>query len=150
MRAQRKRRSARESKRLDATVELRRITAVQLQSSQFGSCCIQEIMSLFGATKVENKDVEVANIPSDSISAVAWSPTADYLAVASWNNEVRIYEVGPGGQNQGKAMYSHEGPVLCLDWSKVSFPGNVAGPAESLILCILLVGRDKGHQWRCR
>lgn len=42
-------------------------------------------------------------------SAIAWSPVADFLAVASWNNEVRVFEVGQGGQNQPKALYSHEG-----------------------------------------
>jgi len=42
---------------------------------------------------------------------MAWSPTADLLAVGSWNNEVRIFEVGQGGMNQGKASYSHEGKL---------------------------------------
>lgn len=31
--------------------------------------------------------------------------------------QVRIYEVGPSGQTQGKAMYPHEGPVLDLCWN---------------------------------
>ena len=31
--------------------------------------------------------------------------------------QVRIYEVGPSGQTQGKAMYTHEGPVLDLCWN---------------------------------
>lgn len=31
--------------------------------------------------------------------------------------QVRIYEVGPSGQTQGKAMYSHEGPVLDVCWN---------------------------------
>jgi len=30
-----------------------------------------------------------------------------------------VYEVGQNGQAQGKAMYSHEGPVLSVTWSKV-------------------------------
>lgn len=34
------------------------------------------------------KDVEVSDPPADSISRVAFSPAADVLAVASWNNEV--------------------------------------------------------------
>lgn len=34
-------------------------------------------------------DVEVANPPADSISSLAWSPTADFLAVGSWDNQVR-------------------------------------------------------------
>jgi len=31
--------------------------------------------------------------------------------------QVRIYEVGPSGQTQGKTMYPHEGPVLDLCWN---------------------------------
>ena len=31
--------------------------------------------------------------------------------------QVRIYEVGPSGQTQGKAMYPHEGPVLDVCWN---------------------------------
>lgn len=36
------------------------------------------------------KDIEVADPPTDSISSVAFSPTADYLAVGSWDNNVRF------------------------------------------------------------
>jgi len=64
-------------------------------------------------------DMEVPQPPSDSISAIAWSPTADYLAVSSWDNQVRIYEVGQTANAiQGKAAYSHEGPALDVCWSK--------------------------------
>ncbi|VDB96567.1 unnamed protein product [Peniophora sp. CBMAI 1063] len=64
------------------------------------------------------KDVEVANLPEDSISSLSFSPVADYLAVGSWDNNVRIYEVGADGQTQGKAMYSHPAPVLDVCWNK--------------------------------
>ncbi|KIJ52368.1 hypothetical protein M422DRAFT_222885 [Sphaerobolus stellatus SS14] len=76
-------------------------------------------MSFFGkpaATAV--KDTEVSDPPTDSISCIAWSPVADYLAVGSWDCNVRIYEVAPNGQTQGKAMYTHEGPVLDVCWTK--------------------------------
>ena len=76
-------------------------------------------MSFFGRP-AEPKDIEVPNLPSDSTSQLAFSPTADLLAVASWNNEVRLYEVSPQGQAVGKASYSHEGPALSVQWSKVS------------------------------
>ena len=33
-------------------------------------------------------DIEVAEPPADSISALAFCPVADYLAAASWNGEV--------------------------------------------------------------
>lgn len=71
-----------------------------------------------GSNTAVEKDIEVADPPSDSISAVAFSPTADYLAVGSWDNNVRIYEVGANGQTQGKAMYGHQGPVLSVCWNK--------------------------------
>lgn len=77
-------------------------------------------MSFFGAKPVEPKDIEVPNLPSDSTSALAWSPNADLLAVASWSNQVRIYQVNDQGQAQGKAEYTHEAPALCVQWSKVS------------------------------
>ena len=55
-------------------------------------------MSFFGtstsntlaATPAADKDIEVADPPTDSISSVAFSPTADYLAVGSWDNNVRF------------------------------------------------------------
>ncbi|KAJ7052484.1 WD40-repeat-containing domain protein [Mycena amicta] len=64
------------------------------------------------------KDIEMPDPPTDSISALSWSPQADFLAVGSWDNSVRIYEVGPNGQSQGKAMYEHQGPVLSVCWNK--------------------------------
>lgn len=102
-------------------------------------------MSFFGggggaaaSTSNEPKDIEVSDPPSDSISSISFSTAGEFLAVASWNNEVcatekkavpidpnlfkvRIYEVNPqGGQTQGKAMYQHQGPVLGVCWNKVS------------------------------
>ncbi|KAJ7039643.1 WD40-repeat-containing domain protein [Mycena alexandri] len=64
------------------------------------------------------KDIEVADPPGDSVSSLAFSNQADFLAVGSWDNSVRIYEIGPGGKSQGKAMYQHEGPVLSVCWSQ--------------------------------
>ncbi|KZT67404.1 WD40 repeat-like protein [Daedalea quercina L-15889] len=65
-----------------------------------------------------DKDIEVVDPPTDSISCLSFSGQADYLAVGSWSNEVRIYEVGPTGQTQGKAMYTHQAPVLSVCWNK--------------------------------
>jgi len=78
-------------------------------------------MSFFGTksiTSSTDKDMELADPPSDSISSIAFSPQADFLAVASWSNEVRMYEVGANGQSQGKAAYQHEGPALSVCWNK--------------------------------
>lgn len=106
------------------------------------------------STSNDPKDIEVSDPPSDSISSMSFSTAGEYLAVGSWNNEVRsilfnsraswllpfvlegvlfayliffspsqvrIYEVNPqNGQTQGKAMYTHQGPVLDVCWNKVS------------------------------
>ncbi|KAJ7650729.1 WD40-repeat-containing domain protein, partial [Roridomyces roridus] len=65
------------------------------------------------------KDVEVADPPTDSISSLSFSNQADFLAVGSWDNSVRVYEVAPdGSRTQGKAMYQHQGPVLSVCWSQ--------------------------------
>ncbi|KAJ7284704.1 WD40-repeat-containing domain protein [Mycena rebaudengoi] len=70
------------------------------------------------SSNTDAKDIEMGDPPTDSISSLAFSGQADYLAVGSWDNSVRIYEVGAGGQSQGKAMYQHEGPVLSVCWNK--------------------------------
>ena len=62
-------------------------------------------------------DLEVPQGPEDSISDLSFSPTAEIFSVASWDNKVRLYEIGQGGVN-GKAMYEHTGPVLTTHFSK--------------------------------
>ncbi|KAF9266506.1 Poly(A)+ RNA export protein [Marasmius fiardii PR-910] len=82
-------------------------------------------MSFFGsttstttATNNAEKDIEMSDPPTDSVSSMSFSSQADYLAVGSWDNSVRIYEIAAGGQSQGKAMYQHQGPVLSVCWNK--------------------------------
>ena len=100
----------------------------------FASFCIHNnTMSLFGSSPATaassanptqgdiSKDVTVANPPEDSISDLAFSPVADYLAVSSWDKKVRIYEIDAQGNSQGKALFEHEGPVLSCAWSKVRY-----------------------------
>lgn len=52
---------------------------------------LNDMSSLFRATSSApaKKDVEVADLPQDSISSLSFSPVADYLAVGSWDNNVR-------------------------------------------------------------
>lgn len=50
-------------------------------------------MAFFGSTSTTlaaptDKDVELVDPPPDSISSIAFSPAADYLAVGSWDNNV--------------------------------------------------------------
>ena len=89
------------------------------------------IMSLFGsaastaAANTTNQqgdltnDIALTAPPEDGISDLCFSSQSEHLAVASWDKKVRIYEIAPNGQSQGKAMYEHDAPVFAIDWSKV-------------------------------
>ena len=80
-------------------------------------------MSFFGPTATQpatvdiSGDIQLPQGPDDSISELAFSPVADILSVASWDNKIRIYEIGQGGP-VGKAIYEHSGPVLSTSFSK--------------------------------
>jgi len=89
-------------------------------------------MSLFGAPAAAattagqtnttgdiSKDVTLNQPPEDSISDMRFSPTSEHLAVASWDNKVRIYEISPTGQSEGKAILNADAPVLNCCWSPV-------------------------------
>ena len=71
------------------------------------------------------QDVQVANSPEDSISDLAFNPNQadqkDFLAVASWDKKVRIYEVLANGQAEGRHAYDHDGPVFSCDYHKVRY-----------------------------
>ncbi|KND01555.1 uncharacterized protein SPPG_03356 [Spizellomyces punctatus DAOM BR117] len=65
----------------------------------------------------QNKDVELPQPPSDSVSELSFSPKANYIAASAWDNQTRIWEIGPNGQSIPKAAIQHEAPALCVDWS---------------------------------
>ena len=104
-------------------------------------------MSVFGAQALAvstsqqggvNKDlhVEMADPPTDSVSSMSFSRQANFLAVGSWDNtvriylidqpnlprlgQVRIYEIGTDGHSRSKVVHHHQGPVLSVCWNKVS------------------------------
>lgn len=65
-------------------------------------------MSLFGSTSTfggfgaasattqsTNKDIEVAQPPSDTISCIRFSPTANFLVASSWDNNVGFFNYIP-------------------------------------------------------
>lgn len=58
----------------------------------------------------------------DTISSVAWSPTANYLAAASWDGKVRVYDIATDGSRARRIEERQVGgsaPVLSCDWLKV-------------------------------
>ncbi|KAJ2705650.1 RNA export factor gle2 [Coemansia sp. IMI 203386] len=63
-------------------------------------------------------DMEINQPPTDSVSEVAFSPKANFLAASSWDNEVRIWEIQSNGTSVGKAAFSHQAPALCCAWSQ--------------------------------
>lgn len=86
-------------------------------STLFGSSAAAAASNTQGDLK---NDVAVKDPPTDSVSEIRFNPKADYLAVGSWDQKVRIYEVSSTGDTAGKAMIDFEGPVLSVAWSDVS------------------------------
>lgn len=62
-------------------------------------------------------DITINNGPEDTITDLAFSPQLDMLAVALWDKKVRIYDIDPNtGNNQGRALFEHDGPVFSARW----------------------------------
>ena len=73
-----------------------------------------------GGVPNPNNDFQVANPPSDGVSSLSWSPTANFLVATCWAydaDNVLCYEVQANGQAMPKAAIKHEAPVLCSAWS---------------------------------
>ncbi|KAK5949036.1 RNA export factor gle2 [Knufia fluminis] len=64
-----------------------------------------------------SKDIALCAQPDDTVSDLSFSPTGDFLAVASWDKKVRIYEVNEQGRSEGKAAIDFEAPALACAWS---------------------------------
>mmetsp|Transcript_7103 Transcript_7103/g.19487 ORF Transcript_7103/g.19487 Transcript_7103/m.19487 type:complete len:363 (-) Transcript_7103:61-1149(-) len=75
----------------------------------------------FGAPQIKdpnaNQSAVFPECPSDSISALAWSPSQNFLAASSWDKSVRLWEVTPQGI-QARMAYSHDAPALCCGFSR--------------------------------
>lgn len=108
-------------------------------------------MSLFGTTAAAatantqgdlKNDVAVSNPPEDTPSDLAFSPTADFLAVASWDKKVRIYEINSQGNSQGKLMYEHAAPVMSVHWSKDGTKLVSAGADKQAKVCDMNTGQQ--------
>jgi WD40 repeat protein len=101
--------------------------------------------------QVQTPDMALSQPPSDSISKMQFAPVitqvgggTDILAVASWDNNVRLYAVSSDGQSQPRAMYSHDKPVLDLCWHTVSMSPESCGVLTDE------EGRDQGVLGRLR
>ncbi|RGB44146.1 WD40-repeat-containing domain protein [Rhizophagus diaphanus] len=91
------------------------------------------------------KDYEVPHGPNDSVSAVSFSPVADFFTVSSWDTCVRIYEANMStGAAIGKALYNHEKPVLCCAWSKDGTKV-ISGGADNAGRCFDITSQQVGQ-----
>jgi len=99
-------------------------------------------MALFGSAPAAatsttgdiSRDVEASKAPEDSISDLKFSPAGDYLAVASWDSKVYIYQI-VGSACELKWLFPCKGPVLCVAWSTDGF--RIAGGDTTGTVCIV-------------
>jgi len=68
------------------------------------------------ATTQQNKDIEVQQPPSDTVSCLKFSPNANFLIASSWDNNVRCWEINANGSSVPKAQQSHTKPILSCCW----------------------------------
>lgn len=108
--------------------------------SLFGGSSATQSSSASNAQGDLKSDVALSDPPTDSISDLAFSPAAnqpDFLAVSSWDNKVRIYEIAQNGQSQGRHAYEHSQPVLNVDFSKDGTKIASAGADKNVKVCDL-------------
>ena len=71
-----------------------------------------------------NSSFEVSNLPSDTISSLAWSPVANHLAVGSWDKTLRVFDVqvtGTASNNVNatpRSLFTLETPVMCCNFAR--------------------------------
>lgn len=66
-----------------------------------------------------SKDVQINTPPSDSISEIAFSPSADILAASSWDGSVYVWQIDGNGQSTPATSFKFDAPALCCTWSQV-------------------------------
>lgn len=68
-----------------------------------------------------NNDVLLVEPPSDTVQSLQFSPESlapkSFLVSASWDNEVRCWEVQSNGSSSPVGMHKHEAPVLDVAWN---------------------------------
>ncbi|WFD06336.1 RNA export factor gle2 [Malassezia vespertilionis] len=89
------------------------------------------------AAKVSGEqDIEVLPGATDTVSALAFSPTADVLAVSSWDTYVRIYRIDKTNAQpvQPWQQYNHEAPVMdvCFNAEGTKV---ISGGADKMARC---------------
>lgn len=73
------------------------------------------------------KDILLPADAQDTISSLAWAPrpSSTFLAAASWDGKIRVYDVAADGSRANRIeerMIGGGAPVLSCDWLKVKPP----------------------------
>ncbi|KAI0844932.1 WD40 repeat-like protein [Daldinia vernicosa] len=88
-------------------------------------------------------DVSLPDDAQDTISSVSWSPVANYLAAASWDSKIRIYDVNTNSRTaKGTVVFNAAGPVLGCDWAKDGTIVAAGGADKSLHILHLPTGQQ--------
>ncbi|KAJ4159966.1 uncharacterized protein LMH87_007901 [Akanthomyces muscarius] len=90
-------------------------------------------------------DVALSDPPTDTITALSFSPgqsQQDFLAISSWDNKVRIYEINQNGQSQGRHAFEHSQPVFDCDFSKDGTKIASASADKNVKVCDLASQQD--------
>jgi mRNA export factor len=82
-------------------------------------------MAAFGSVTVTphnpNNDILLTEPPKDTVQSLAFSPSTlapkNFLVSASWDNEVRCWDIQTSGSSTPVGMIKHDGPVLDVAWS---------------------------------
>ncbi|KAI1642219.1 WD40 repeat-like protein [Daldinia loculata] len=90
-----------------------------------------------------SNDVSLPDDAQDTISSVSWSPVANYLAAASWDGKIRVYDVNANSRTaKGTAVFNAVGPVLGCDWAKDGTIIAAGGADKSLHILHLPTGQQ--------
>ncbi|KAM3557408.1 hypothetical protein ARSEF4850_005085 [Beauveria asiatica] len=90
-------------------------------------------------------DVALSDPPTDTITALSFSPgqsQQDFLAISSWDNKIRIYEIAPNGQSQGRHAFEHSQPVFDCHFSKDGTKVVSASADKNVKVCDLASQQD--------
>ncbi|KAJ3161913.1 hypothetical protein HDU88_007144 [Geranomyces variabilis] len=106
------------------------------------------LASTLGGRPAQTPDREIQQGPGDTVSELRFSPTANFLAASSWDNQTRIWEVNERLESSPKAVIQHEGPVLSVEWSRDGSKVVSAGCDKAARLLDLATGQSQqvaGH-----
>ncbi|KAJ3447317.1 mRNA export factor [Anaeramoeba flamelloides] len=68
------------------------------------------------SSKKQNaKDIDLKGVPSQSISSINWSPTANHLAASSWDGLISVWDAGSSDNIVTKMDF--QTPVLSCCWN---------------------------------